>query len=278
MSLRVPLATRRPLVALMWLPLLGSLVGCDDPDPVSLAERLAGARVVDLTHPLTQETLVWPTSDPFQFDTLFHGLTDAGYYYSARNFSGPEHGGTHLDAPIHFAEGRWSTDQIPVERLLGPAAVVDVSAQADADPDYEVGVGDLEEWEEAHGPIPDGAFLLLSTNRSRHWGDAQAYMGTARQDEGAVEELEFPGLAPEAARWLVENRNISAVGIDTPSIDHGPSTLFESHRILFEENVFALENVARLEELPATGAVIIALPMLMEDGTGGPIRILAIWE
>ena len=243
-----------------------------------LAERLAEARLVELTHPLNDETIVWPTSDPFEFEILFHGWTDDGYYYSARNLAGPEHGGTHLDAPIHFAEGRWTTDEIPLSRLMGPAAVVDVSEQAAADPNYQVTAADLQAWEEVHGPIPDGAFLLLFTDRSRYWGDAEAYMGTGRQDEGAVAELEFPGLHPDAARWLVDNRSVSAVGLDTPSIDHGPSTEFMSHRILFEENVFALENVANLDELPATGAVIIALPMLLEEGTGGPIRIVAVVE
>jgi kynurenine formamidase len=279
--------TRSPRLATVVLAL--AMTACMEPPdgleewdpwgtPETVAERVSDARLVDLTHPLSDETLVWPTSDPFRFDVLFHGHTDDGYYYSARNFSGPEHGGTHLDAPIHFAEGRWTTDQIPLERLMGPAAVVDVSAQAEADPDYQVTVADLEAWEEAHGPIPDGAFLLLFTDRSRFWGDAEAYMGTAGTGEAAAAELSFPGLHPDAARWLVENRDISAVGLDTPSIDHGPSTLFESHRILFKENIFALENVANLAQLPATGAVIIALPMLMEGGTGGPIRIVAVVE
>jgi kynurenine formamidase len=283
---------RAPLARGGAVPVLATalaMTGCMEPPdglaewdpwstPETVAERVSDARLVDLTHPLNDETLVWPTSDPFHFQVLFHGRTDDGYYYSARNFSGPEHGGTHLDAPIHFAEGRWTTDQIPLERLMGPAAVVDVSAQAGADPNYQVTVADLEAWEEVHGPIPDGAFLMLFTDRARFWGDPVAYMGTARRGEAGVAELSFPGLHPEAARWLVENRDISAVGLDTPSIDHGPSTLFESHRILFEENMFALENVANLEQLPAIGAVIIALPMLMEGGTGGPIRIVAVVE
>lgn len=270
-------------------PLLVLALGasaCAGPDPegdgtlrgdaASLAEALADARLVELTHPLNDETLVWPTSDPFHFEVLFHDFTEDGYYYSSRNLSGPEHGGTHLDAPIHFAEGRWTTDEIPLERLMGPAAVVDVSAQAAADPDYQVTSADLQAWEEAHGPIPPGAFLMLFTDRARYWGDPVAYMGTARRGDAGVAELSFPGLHPEAARWLVENREISAVGIDTPSIDHGPSTLFESHRILFKENVFALENVANLHQLPPTGAVILALPMLLEGGTGGPIRIVGV--
>lgn len=258
---------------------------CDAPAPepmgdesTSLAERLAAAEVVELTHPFGEETLVWPTAEPFRFETVAEGRTEAGYYYAARTFSGPEHGGTHLDAPIHFFEGAWTADEIPPERLLGPAAVVDVSARAAEDPSHQVTMEELRAWEAEHGRIPDGAFLLLFTDRGRLWPDAEAYMGTERQGEEAVAELEFPGLHPEAAEWLVEERNVSAVGLDTPSLDHGASTSFETHQVLFEANVYGLENVANLDRLPPTGATILALPMLLEGGTGGPVRILALLE
>ena len=247
-------------------------------DAGTLADRLAASTLVELTHPFDDETLVWPTSIPFSFDVTFEGHTEAGYYYASRDFAGPEHGGTHLDAPIHFAEGGWTTDEIPLERLVGSGVVVDVSAETSADPDYQVRVEDLTSWEAVHGRIPHGAILFLFTDRSRHWPDAQAYMGTARRGEEAVAELSFPGLHPDAARWLVENREISAVGIDTPSIDHGPSTLFEAHRVLFAENIFAFENVANLERLPPSGSTIIALPMKLAGGTGGPLRIIAVIE
>ncbi len=246
------------------------------PPAPTLGELLASATLVDLTHPLDEETLVWPTSIPFSFETTFEGHTDGGYFYLSRNLSGPEHGGTHLDAPVHFAEGRWSTEEIPLERLMGPGVVVDVSGQAAEDPDYQVRVANLEEWERLHGPIPEGAILLLRTDRSRHWGEAEPYMGTARRGEEGVAELSFPGLHPDAARWLVDNRSISAVGIDTPSIDHGPSSDFMSHRILFEENIVAFENVAHLDRLPPAGSTIVALPMKLVGGSGGPLRIIGI--
>lgn len=280
-------AGARPLARAAALFPAAALLACEPPETPpepegagerTLAERLADARLVDLTHPLNDETLVWPTSIPFEFETTFEGTTPDGYYYASRNFAGPEHGGTHLDAPIHFSEGSWTTDEIPLGRLMGPAAVVDVSDAARDDPDYEVGVEDLERWEEAHGRIPDGAILLLSTGRARLWPDAEAYMGTAERGEAAVAGLSFPGLHPDAARWLVENRDVAGVGIDTPSLDHGPSTLFETHRILFEANVYGLENVANLGELPPVGAVVIALPPLLEGGSGGPIRIVAVIE
>ncbi len=250
----------------------------DAPDPLSLAQRIADARIVELTHPVSEETLVWPTSAPFTFETTFEGWTEEGFYYFSRNFAGPEHGGTHLDAPIHFAEGRWTTDQIPLDRLIGPAVVVDVSQEAAADPNYRMTVGDLEGWEAVHGRIPDGAILFVFTDRSRLWPDAEAYMGTAETGEEAIPELSFPGIHPEAAEWIVENRQVAVVGIDTPSLDHGPSTDFRTHVILNEANIPGLENVANLEELPATGAVVFALPLLLEGGSGGPVRIVALVE
>ena len=269
-----------PAAALLML----STVGCEvpenagTPEQATLHERLTEARWIDLTHPLNEETLVWPTSIPFEFDVVFEGMTDDDYYYAARNFSGPEHGGTHLDAPIHFAEDRWTAGQIPLERLVGPGALVDVSQQAAADPNYQVTADDLQVWEAEHGPIPPGAILLLHTRRAELWPDAEAYMGTDARGEEAVAELEFPGLHPDAAQWLVDERDVAAVGLDTPSLDHGPSSLFETHRILMEENIYGLENVANLGELPPAGATILAMPALLEDGTGGPVRIVAVVE
>ncbi len=267
-----------PAAVLLAFPLVGCEAPGDvePPEPAPLHDRLAQAQWVELTHPLNEETLVWPTSIPFEFEVVYEGMTDDGYYYAARNFSGPEHGGTHLDAPIHFAEDRWTTDQIPLERLVGPGAVVDVSQQAAADPNYQVTADDLQAWEAEHGPIPPGAILLLHTGRAELWPDAEAYMGTGARGEEAVAELEFPGLHPDAAQWLVDERDVTAVGLDTPSLDHGPSTLFETHRILMNENIYGLENVANLGALPPTGATILAMPALLEDGTGGPVRIVAV--
>lgn len=277
---------RPPAVAPTLLLVLMATLGCSppssdpappgDPDPAALTQLIQDARIVELTHSLSAETLVWPTSRPFEFEVTSEGMTDEGFYYLSRDFSGPEHGGTHLDAPIHFFEDRWTTDQIPLDRLVGPGVVVDVSAQADADPNFQVSVDDFLEWEGTHGRIPAGAIVLLNTGRSRFWGNASAYMGTEVTGEEGLARLQFPGLHPEGARWLVRNRDIVAVGLDTPSLDHGPSTTFESHQILFEQNIYGLENVAHLDEIPPLGATIVALPALMEGGSGGPVRIIAL--
>jgi kynurenine formamidase len=230
---------------------------------------------IDLTHDFSSETIYWPTAEGFTLETEFEGTTEKGYYYSSNRYDASEHGGTHLDAPVHFAEGRQTVDQIPLDKLIGTAVVVDVSKKALADPDYQVSIGDLKEWEAGHGAIPEGAIVLLNTGYGKYWPDRVKYMGTDKKGPEAVRELHFPGLHPEAAKWLTENRDINAVGLDTPSIDYGQSALFESHRILFKENIPAFENVANLDKLPAKGAFVIALPMKIKGGSGAPLRIIA---
>jgi kynurenine formamidase len=234
-----------------------------------------GGEWIDLTHEFSAETLYWPTAQNFALETEFHGQTAKGYFYEANRYRASEHGGTHIDAPVHFAEGHKSLEQIPVEQLVGPGIVVDVSAKAGTNADYRIVTADLKAWESEHGEIPKGAIVLLRTGFASRWPDAKSYLGTDEKGQQAVAKLHFPGLHPEAARWLVSERSIKAVGLDTASIDYGQSTLFESHRILFAKDVPALENVAALEQLPATGAYIVALPMKIKGGSGGPLRIVA---
>jgi kynurenine formamidase len=231
---------------------------------------------IDLSYPFNAEAVYWPTAEPFVLETVADGVTPGGYYYAANNISGAEHGGTHLDAPIHFAAGKQTTEAIPLDRLVGPAVVVDVTAAAAADADYLVGVEDLEAFEASHGRIPAGAILLLRTGWGARWPDAEAYLGTALRGAEAIPLLHFPGLDPAAARWLVEQRSIDAIGIDTPSIDFGQSTRFETHQILFAADMPAFENVAQLDRMPQTGAYVVALPMKIEGGSGGPLRIVGV--
>ncbi len=233
----------------------------------------SGGRWIDLTHDVSADAVFWPTADPFVLDTVAHGMTEGGYFYAAFNFASSEHGGTHIDAPIHFAEGRISTEGIPLSALIGPVAVI--RDPAGDNPDHQVGVDALSAWEARHGPIPPGTILLLDTGWAGRWPDPVRYLGSALRGEEAVAELHFPGLDPEAARWLVDNRDIAAVGLDTPSIDYGQSSGFESHRILYEENIPGYENVASMAELPEWGAFVVALPMKIAGGSGGPLRIVA---
>jgi kynurenine formamidase len=251
------------------------------PVAAAAAESPAGVafpagRIVDLTHAYDRDTVYWPTASGFELEVDFKGTTDGGWYYEANTFRTAEHGGTHLDAPIHFAANRHHADEIPLERLMGPAVVIDVSKQASSDRDYQVSVADFEAWEERNGRLPDGVIVLLRTGFGRFWPDREAYMGTAERGPEAVKSLHFPGLDPAAAAWLVAERDIHAIGLDTPSIDFGQSADFESHRILFEQNIPAFENVANLPELPERDFQVIALPMKIRGGSGGPLRIVAI--
>lgn len=231
-------------------------------------------QVIDLTHSLDQRTIFWPTSPlNFQLERLAYGRTEAGYFYASNSFCMPEHGGTHLDAPIHFAENRWTTDQIPIEKLVGPAVVIDISEKAASNPDYRLSREDVLAWEKRHGRVPAGSIVLLRTGWSHHWPDRRAYMGDDRP--GDASNLHFPSFGAEAARLLVEERRIDALGVDTASIDYGPSTDFIVHRIANGANVPGLENLTGLDALPATGALVVALPIKIGGGSGGPARVVA---
>lgn len=268
---------RKPIP--FFLVLLLSLAGCQVSDPSQQAPDLgsifdgSGGRWVDLTYAYSEETIYWPTADGFQLEEVAYGMTEGGWFYSSYNYSASEHGGTHFDAPIHFAQGADTNEEVPLDRLIGPAAVVDVSAQAH--PDYQVTVGDLQEWESRNGAIPSGTILLIRTGWGARWPDPVEYLGTGLKGEEAVPQLHFPGISPEAARWLVENRRIDAIGIDTPSIDYGQSSTFETHQILYGEDMPGFENVANLEALPEKGGFVVALPMKIAGGSGGPLRIVA---
>lgn len=230
---------------------------------------------IDLTHDFSAQTLYWPTAERFTLETEFHGHTAKGYFYAANRYRASEHGGTHIDAPIHFAEDGASVDQLQIDQLTGLAAVVDVSTQAQENADYQITVADVKAWEKTHGKISSGAILLFHTGFARYWPNAKKYLGTEERGSNAVAKLHFPGLHPEAARWLVTERSVKAIGLDSASIDYGQSRLFETHRILFEKNIPGFENVAALDQLPATGAYVIALPMKIKGGSGGPLRIVA---
>jgi kynurenine formamidase len=264
---------RAATLALATVLAAAACAPAEAPDYAGVFDGAAG-RWVDLTHAFGPSTIYWPTDTAgFSLTELAYGTTDGGWFYASYDFASAEHGGTHLDAPVHFAEGRLTTDEIPLAGLVGPAAVVDVSGRAH--PDYQVTVDDLLAWEAAHGPIPDGGILLVRTGWGERWNDRTAYLGTALEGPEAVPELHFPGVGPEAAEWLVANRGIIALGIDTPSIDYGQSNDFRTHVTLYAENISGFENVANLDLLPESGSFVVALPMKIEGGSGGPLRIVA---
>jgi kynurenine formamidase len=252
--------------------LLGLLLLAGAPQgPIDLSTY----RMVDLTHAYGSRTVYWPTSPTkFSLERLAYGKTEAGYFYAANTLCTPEHGGTHLDAPLHFAEGNRSADQVPLEQLIAKAVVIDARPQADKDRNYRLTRDDVLAFEKAHGRIAAGTIVLLRTGWSRHWPDAKAYLGD--DTPGDASKLSFPSYGVDAARLLVEARRIAALGIDTASIDYGRSTDFQVHRVAAAQNVPGLENLTNLDQLPATGALVIALPMKIEGGSGGPLRAVAL--
>lgn len=234
---------------------------------------LDGYRIVDLTHSYNAETVFWPSPPThFVLERLHFGETPGGFFYAANRFCMPEHGGTHLDAPIHFDRAGETMERVPLERLIGPAVVIDVSEKAAADRDYRVSSEDVLAFEAKHGRIAPGTRVLVRTGWSRRWPDATAYLGHAT-DAG---KLHFPAYGADAARLLVEGRQVALLGIDTASIDHGPAADFPVHRIAAAANVPGLENLAGLEALPPRGATLVALPMKIEGGSGGPTRVVAL--
>jgi kynurenine formamidase len=253
-------------------------VACSSPPqaPAPAAAQFPNGELVDLSHTYDKTTIFWPTADPFRLDKVADGVTPGGYYYAANNFFTSEHGGTHIDAPVHFAQGAQPVDQIPLDRLFGRVVIVDVVEQSEKNADYQVTTDDFMTAEREQGAIPSDAIVLIRTGFSRRWPDAATYLGTAERGEAAVAKLHFPGLHPDAARWIVGNRPIKAIGIDTASIDYGQSTMYESHRVLYAKNIPAFENLNALERLPLRGASIVALPMKIGGGSGAPLRAVAI--
>ncbi len=239
---------------------------------------LSSDRLVDLSHSFNRQTIYWPTATKFKLTEVADGQTEGGWHYSANDFQAAEHGGTHLDSPIHFSANGDTAEDVPLRKVVGSAVNVDVRARANADRDHLISVADIEAFEAANGRIAPNTIVLLRTGWSSRWPDARRYLGTARRGEAAVPELHFPGLHVDAARFLVQQRRIRAVGIDTASIDRGQSTMFEAHRVLAAAQVPVFENVANLDKLPAEGFHVIALPMKIEGGSGGPLRAMAIVE
>ena len=235
---------------------------------------LSTTKILDLSHSFDSKTIYWPT-DPsgFELKTLHKGVAGKGFFYYANAFCAPEHIGTHLDAPMHFADGRWTNSDIPVDRFVGPAVVIDIAAKAAIMTDYRLSRDDVLQWEKDHGAVPNGAIVLLRTGWSARWPDRKAYLGD--DTPGDASHLHFPSYGPDAAAYLVAERHIRMLGVDTASVDHGPSQDFPVHRILGAANTMGLENLANLDKMPATGATIVALPMKIANGSGAPTRIIA---
>ncbi len=231
-------------------------------------------KLLDLTYTFDDKTIYWPGNKSFHWEKTDWGMTKGGYWYASAVYGASEHGGTHIDAPIHFGANGDTTEKIPLTKLVGPAVVIDVSRHVQDDPDYRLAIRDITTWEEAYGRIPDGAIVLMYTGWGTYWPDAVRYLGSKTPDDAT--SLHFPGFSKEAAQFLVSQRAIDGVGIDTASIDYGQSKDFIVHQVLNSAGIYALENVANLDAVPPKGAMLLVMPMKIAGGTGGPARIVAL--
>lgn len=234
-------------------------------------------KLLDMTFPYDENTIYWPTAKPFKLVKVSWGISEGGFWYASNEFSASEHGGTHADAPIHFAKGGRTIGQVPLEEWIGPAVKIDVTGKCGKNRDYLLSVEDIKSWEKKYGKIPDNAWIIMYTGiDTKHYPDKKKVLGTDKKGEDALPELSFPGFSPESVEYLIKERNITGIAIDTPSIDYGKSKNFKVHQILFAADKVALENIANLDKLPASGAMLYVIPMLIKDGTGAPARVFAI--
>lgn len=237
------------------------------------AQTIDRSKLVDLTYTFNKDTIYWPNAKGFVHRKDEWKITPRGYWYAAGGFSTDEHGGTHFDSPIHFGQGKLTLDKIPISRMIAPAAVIDIGVAAAKNRDYRATRQDILAWEKTNGSIAPGMIVVFRTGWGKRWPNKKEYLGG--DVPGDIDHLHFPGISKEAAELLV-SRKVDGVGIDTASMDYGPSQDFIVHQILNGANIFGLENIANAERLPAKGSTIIALPIKIEDGSGGPARIVAL--
>jgi kynurenine formamidase len=227
-------------------------------------------KVVDLTHPLNDDSPNWEGTVESPFQTRELGNIERDGYYS-RIFSTQEHYGTHMDAPAHFAAAAWTIDQIPAERLVRPLVVMDVRGQASANSDYAVSVEDVKAWEMQYGTISPGSVVIAYTGWDRWWNEQKRFRN--QQGDGLTH---YPGYSLEAAQFLVQSREVVGLGIDTMSVDIGATAEYPVHLFTSKLGIYHLENVANLASLPAAGATIVVAPIKLENGSGGPVRLFAL--
>ncbi len=221
--------------------------------------------VADLTHSLSAQGFESPRNPAYRLQPVaFTGI-------KASDGSSPEQFATRIDAPALLGHGRWTVDQIPAGRLIGPLVVLDVTAQANADPDYEISVQDIARWEQSNGQIPLGAVVMARTGWGSRWNSTRNYRNT-----DARGRMHFPGYSEDAARFLAEGRNALGLGIDTANLDRGSAKMLSVDQYALEHGLYLLTNVANLDRMPANGAVAMVAPVKVAGGSTAPVRILAL--
>jgi kynurenine formamidase len=234
-------------------------------------------KILDMTYSFGGDSIYWPTGKSFKSEKTFWGTNDRGWWYASNNYGANEHGGTHVDAPIHFAKGGRTIDRIPLQEWIGPAVKIDVTRQCANNHDYLLKVEDIKNFEKKYGEIPAGAWVIMYTGiGTRFYPDKQKVLGTEVTGAEAVKYLSFPGFSLESVKFLLKERDVKGIALDTPSIDYGKSKDFLVHREWLGADKLAIENIANLDKLPPTGAILYPIPMLIKNGTGAPARIFAI--
>jgi len=234
-------------------------------------------RLLDMTYAYDEHTIYWPNATPFKLTSEFKGMTEHGYWYAANFYAASEHGGTHADAPLHFAKDGRTIDQIPLTDWIGQAVKIDARPQCAHNRDYLLSVADIQNWEKKYGRIPAGAWVIMYTGiGTQFYPDPKRVLGTDKKGLSAIAELSFPAFSRESAEFLTKSRNIKGIAIDTPSIDYGKSQDFWVHRIICGADKLGLENIANLDKLPIKGATLYVIPMSIKGATGAPARVFAI--
>ena len=224
--------------------------------------------VVDLTHLMSAEFPTFFGVPGIEMQKQFDIRKDGFNLYWWRII---EHAGTHIDAPIHFSETGATVDRLDTATLVVPLAVVDVATKAGGNPDYLLSRQDLADWEGRHGRLPDDCCVAMQSGWAQHVRDAAKYTG---KDAAGV--FHFPGVAPEAAEWLMRERRVAGLAVDTLSLDHGPSKDFKTHYLWLPSGRWGLENVANHDRVPPAGATLVVGCPKVKDATGGPTRLLAL--
>jgi kynurenine formamidase len=226
--------------------------------------RGRGTKLVDLTHTFREDFALYPNSPTASRETVRTIAAD-GFYGQVWRFW--EHTATHMDVPGHFVAGGRTSEEITLEELIRPIVVVDISERAASQPATEVTVDDLRRFERRHGRIPKGALVAMDSGWAARAADADAF----------INDMQFPGFSGDATAWLLENRRIGGIGVDTLSLDNGPSTSFASHLAVLRADKVGIENLANLDKLPPRGATVVMGLIPWKEGSGGPARVLATY-
>jgi kynurenine formamidase len=253
---------------LVALVVATNATGANPASAPPVVNTIAYTRVIDLSHRITPKIPLWP-GDPHVRFKVVASWADDGYYL--RSFSIGEHSATHMNAPNSFIDGnRQAITSYPARQRVVPAVVIDVRAAVSQDPDYRLSKDDVLAWEAEHGQIAPGSFVILFTGWQDRWDHPKAFI-----NQDARGDLHFPGFAGPTTTWLLDQRQISGVGIDTHGVDPGLDTTYATNTQIAAAHKIAIECMANLDQLPPTGTTLVLGPLQLRGGSGSPLSVMA---